>query len=352
MRNLIKWALILATLGLAAASFAALIETNRWWIRMTDFPRLQYAIGLLVLLVLIGMARAVPVRVRAMLAAAALAALAYNAVKIGPYLLGTRGELAACAPDSQISVMVANVQLRNRDAGGLVRLVRDRSPDLLLALETNEWWDEELSALAGEMPHTVSEITGSYFGMHLFSRLPLSQTETIYPVEQDTPAILATVTLPSEDTARFIGLHPRPPHPGQSSTGRDAELMWAALRAREAGPGVILAGDMNATPWERTVERTQRIGALIDPRDDSGFLPTYDAKSWWMSWPLDQVLHGSGLSVMEMEVLPGFGSDHYPVEVTLCHRPSGREAPELRPDDMSEARTTLDAALEGRAEAH
>ena len=343
MRILVTLFLCIATVGLAVATFLALWPTNLWWVRMTDFPRLQYGIALIVVLLVLAVARWVPGPARLGLAAVALAALGYNGTKLAPYVPDGIEE-TTCAPERQFSVMVANVKLENHHAAELLRIVEERDPDMLLALETTEWWDEQLAELSDRMPHAAARITGGYFGMHLLSRLPLSETEVTVPVGQDTPAILTTVTLPAGDAVRFAGIHPRPPHPGQSSAGRDAVLMWAALRAAEAEPAFVLAGDLNAVPWERTVERAQRVGGLLDPRRIFGFQPTYDANSWWMSWPLDQVLHGTGMTVTGMEVLPAFGSDHYPVEVVLCHRPADARPPDLRPDDLDRARAIVSAA--------
>lgn len=287
MRILLSICLIFLTAALVAITFLALWPTNLWWVRMTDFPRLQYAILLAALLIFLTLARSVSVSLRMGLAALGVVALSYNGWKLFPYFPSAIAGDSACGLERQLSIMVANVKLTNQHAEALLEIVRERNPDILLTLETTEWWDRQLSTLSDEMPYAVSKITGSYFGMHLFSRLPLSDTEVVVPVDQNTPAILATVRLPSNDPARILGVHPRPPHPGQSSIGRDAVLMWAALRAKAAGVPVVLAGDFNAVPWERTVERLQRIGAFIDPRRAFGFLPTYDAQSWWMAWPLD-----------------------------------------------------------------
>lgn len=337
--------LTLATLALALATFGALLQTNAWWLRMTDFPRLQYMIGLLVVLVFITLARSV--RLRLTLAVIAFAALGYNAMKLLPYVPSSDrvASVQSCDGAHSFSVLVANVKMGNRSAEALIELVRSRSPDLFLALETDEWWDGELATLDGEMPHKAQRITGGYFGMHLFSRLALSETETVFPVEQDVPAILTNVALRSGEEVFFVGLHPRPPHPGQSSIGRDAQLLWAAFQAREADAPALIAGDLNAVPWEATVERMQRVGGLVDPRERHGYQPTYDAQSWWMSWPLDHVLHQEGLTVSAFEVLPGIGSDHYPIEVTLCHSSGGLQAPQLQDGDIATAERDIDLAL-------
>lgn len=352
MRFLLTAVLALCIIALTTATLFALWTTNIWWVRMTDFPRLQYVIALVILLVALALIRPVSRGIRVSLGLIALVALTYNAIKLWPYFVTTGIETAQCGDGQQLSILVANVKLENRNAEALIGIVRDRNPDLFLALETTEWWDRQLSPLADSMPHTASQITGSYFGMHLFSRLELEKTEILKPVGQDTPAILTTVTLSSGDALRFFGIHPRPPHPGQPSTGRDAVLAWTGLEARDSDLPVAAAGDLNAVPWERTTTLMQRLGGLIDPRLSAGFLPTYDAQSWWMAWPLDQVLYQPQLDLVAMEVLPGFGSDHYPVEVSLCHRPAVLEPPEPQDGDLATAKQMIDAATEGGADSN
>ncbi|WP_417526153.1 endonuclease/exonuclease/phosphatase family protein [Marinovum sp.] len=319
---------------------------------MTDFPRLQYLIGLAFVLIVIALARSANTRLRVTLAVIAVAALGYNTMKLLPYLPESdrADSEQACNGARSFSVMVANVKMGNRSAEVLIELVRSRSPDLFLALETDEWGDAELATLDREMPHKVQRITGGYFGMHLFSRLVLSETKTIFPVEQDAPAILTKVALRSGQEVFFVGLHPRPPHPGQSSIGRDAQLLWAAFQARDAKAPALIAGDLNAVPWEQTVERMQRVGGLIDPRERHGYQATYDAQSWWMSWPLDHLLHQEGLTVSSFDVLPGVGSDHHPIEVTLCHGPSGVPAPQIQDGDVERAERDIDLALRSAGE--
>ncbi len=350
MRYVASALLVLATAALSLPSFAALIETNAWWLRVTDFPRLQYLIGLGVLLIVIAVAWPINGKLRGVLAVITVLAIGYNAMKLFPYFVPSDGEELACDQQQKFSVMVANVKKGNRNAGELVRLVESRRPDLFLALETDEWWDSQLVFLDDGMPHKAQRITGGFFGIHLFSRLPISETEVVFPVEQDAPAILTDVELPSGSKVRFIGLHPRPPHPGQSSIGRDAQLMWVALQAQEGDLPALVAGDLNAVPWEASIERLQRIGGFIDPREGHSYSATYDAQSWWMSWPLDHILYQPGLSVTSLQILSDFGSDHYPIEVTLCNSPTSIEPPQMRGDDMAKAEQAIDLALQSASE--
>lgn len=241
----------LIVLLVATLSFIPLLDSNRWWVRLLDFPRLQGAVALLIL--------AVPVvlyfRYFRKMAGLALiligSALSHHGFVLFPYFQsGQAFPAAECLPGSTMSVMIANVKMRSTPDGRLLDLVREVQPDLFLAMETNEKWNEALAPLEETMPHTVSHVSDSTFGIHLFSRLPLESPDIRFLAGQDTPQVVTGVTLPSGETVDFLGVHPRPPIPSQSNTtlGRDAVLYKAALLLRESERAGIVAGDFNATP--------------------------------------------------------------------------------------------------------
>ncbi|GGY65728.1 hypothetical protein GCM10007071_10620 [Marinobacter zhanjiangensis] len=247
-----------------------------------------------------------------------------------------------------MSVMIANVKMRSDPDGRLLDLVREVQPDLFLAMETNEKWNQALAPLEETMPHTVSHVSDSTFGIHLFSRLALESPEIRFLAGQDTPHVVTGVTLASGETVDFLGVHPRPPLPSQPGTtlGRDAVLYKAALLLRESERTGIVAGDFNATPWETAVKEMRQIGNLQEPRRGYGYLPTFNARSWWMSWPLDHIFHEAGFATLSLERLSAFGSDHYPFVGRLC-RISGRgamPAPQTERAIIREAEQAIEAA--------
>lgn len=355
--SILRLLIALAAWALAGLTFLPMLRSDAWWLRMMDFPRLQYLAVLAVLallLLVLPRDRGVGARrlaQRWVLAAVVLLAIGYNGWKLAPYAPGSAGEAPGSCPEGRgLTVMASNVRFGRHEAQPLLDLVRRRRPDVLLALETDDWWDRQLGTLDGLMPNGVQFITGSYFGIHMLSRLPVSEGGTPLPVEQDAPAVSAVLTLPGGEEVRFLGIHPRPPHPGQSSTGRDAQLMWGAVQAAEDARPTVIAGDLNTVPWETSFELMQRVGHLIDPRDAYGFIPSYDARSWWMRWPLDHVLASPALEITGFERLPDIGSDHYPVLAHLCLRDAGRDAPARQAGDMEQARAIIDAALKSPPE--
>ena len=344
--------IFLLVLLITVTSFLPAIDSDRWWIRVLDFPRLQQVIALLIL--------TIPVilyfRYFQLLAGSALimiiATLSYHFITLYPYLpTKSDFDVADCPAGNELSIMVANVKMRSDPDGSLLKLVRTVQPDILLAMETHETWNEALAPLEKMMPHTIAHISDSTYGIHLFSKLLLDSPAIRFLAGQDTPQIVTGVTLRNGETVDFLGIHPRPPKPTHDTTtsGRDAVLYEAAFLLRDSERTGIVAGDFNATPWERTVEQMREIGQLEDPRRHYGYVATFSARSWWMSWPLDQIFHEAGFVTISLERLSNIGSDHYPFVARLCYMgdSSNDPLPPADPELIRQAKQAIKAARQG-----
>lgn len=344
--------LAIVVLILSVLSFLPLVPSNAWWIQYLDFPRLHLGLTILALVVALLVLWRRPWSLA--VAAFGAAAIAYHAVKLAPYtpLFEMEAiEVAQCEEGQGLRVLVANVR-RDAEAGpAFLDLVREVEPDLILAMETDAYWNESLSTLSDTYPHAIQHIPqdATHFGIHLLSSRPLVDPEIRMGFGEDTPAVATGVELASGEVIGFQGIHPRPPlYFDQGTIRRDATIYAAALEARESERSTIVAGDLNAVPWETTTERALRLGRLADPRVGRGYLPTYDAESWWISWPLDHVLLQPGLALTRFEVLPRFGSDHRPVLADLCRTPVAVPVPlaEASAGDLAEAEAAMAAAQE------
>lgn len=339
---------------LLAASLLPLLETNAWWVRVLDFPRLHYLIGsvaLGLLYALLGGLRSAFGWV--MIGVTGLGA-AYNIYKLYVYVPWTPSmavATASCPEGSRLRVLSVNVQMGNHQAEELLELVRRHEPDLFFAIETDAWWNEQLATLQSSFPDHVDhfdETGGDYFGLHLFSKYPLLDPEVRFLTRNDAPSVFTGIRLPGGDRIEFVGIHPKPPTIGQSSLWRDTQILAAASFAREVEHPVVIAGDLNAVPWENVVRRALRVGELIDPRPGRGYLATYDAGQPWFWWPLDHILFHDEFALLTMARLPAFGSDHYPVLADLCHLPAmaaEQSALALEDGDLAEVRQTLEEGL-------
>lgn len=286
---------------------------DTWWIRYLDFPRLEFLIAILVVGVLLA---ALPRTRLSMLALAVLAgAAAYDSFILLPYSSAVKPQELSTniySKGNGLRMLEANVEMTNRHDHRLLEIVRNAAPDLAWFQETNDWWAKELSALGDRMPYHVSKAQPNYFGVDLYSHFPLINPQVKYLTGSTNPSVFTGIRLPSGHMVKLYAIHPRPPQKGQSTAERDAQLLAAALAAHEDTEPHILAGDMNAVPWEDSIHQAQRVGRLLDPRIGRGLYITWNAKNPILKWPLDQILPSAGFTLLSLKVLPAFGSDHRP----------------------------------------
>ena len=170
-----RGALVAFTALLIFITFLPLWWTDRWWVRLWDFPRLQVA-GLL-LLAGVGLLLVRARRWRWVLVGAALLALAWQVGHFIAYFPPYPKQVASaenCPKGRQLSLLNANVLLTNQDYGKLLRLVEQRAPDVLLLLEPGEAWAKAVDPLRARFPYRLSEPLENTYGLILLSRLPLS----------------------------------------------------------------------------------------------------------------------------------------------------------------------------------
>jgi endonuclease/exonuclease/phosphatase (EEP) superfamily protein YafD len=317
------WILALATLG---ATLLPLVRTDAGLVRMFDFPRAQIAallaIAFLGALLILDRDRW---SVR-WLAAALLVAAAYQVSRILPYTPLAQIEAPgtpSCPNPSRVELLVANVLQSNHQAGPLLAMVERTRPDLVLLLETDQWWDARLAALGPAYPFVVRQPQQDTYGMHLFSRLELIEPVVRFLLDDYVPSISGGIRLRSGAVVRFHGVHPKPPRPFHSTTRGDVELMLVAREVRGSPMPVIVAGDLNDVAWSRITRRFQAVSGLLDPRVGRGLFSTYNANWPLLRWPLDHVFFDRSFRLVAMQRMDHIGSDHFPVHLVLCHQGAG-----------------------------
>lgn len=216
----------------------------------------------------------------------------------------------------ELRLMVSNVLQTNRNSQPLIELVRKEQPDILLSVETDQWWGKELdNALKEEYPYVIRVPLDNLYGMHLHSRIELLDTQITYRVKEDIPGIAATIRLSEDREVDLYCVHPMPPSPSEAyaSTGRDAELVMVGKQAKKRRRTAVVFGDLNDVAWSHSTRLFRRISGLSDPRLGRGFYATFHADYWWARWPLDHIFHSHDLGVARIERLEHIGSDHFPI---------------------------------------
>ena len=349
---------LLGSLALVA-TLLPLLRHTAWWVRICDFPRLQIGAGLGVSLLATELLPPLTDMRQGIWEGALVAALLYQAYRIWPYTPLHRKQVAnATRPaddnDHHLSLMVANVLMYNRDASRCLGHIRLLQPDIVLAVETDDWWLSQLKSIEKTHPYTCHAPLPNTYGMLVFSRLPLLQPEIRYILDADIPSFHGQVQLPSGVPVRLHFLHPKPPAPKESktSTRRDAELLVVGrLIEHQDGPTVV-AGDLNDVAWSHTSELFRRLSRLLDPRIGRGMLPTFHADYRLLRWPLDHVFHSAHFRLQRLERLAHIGSDHYPIYIRLSYEPQGALAQEaeLEQADEEDQEEAIEKIEDGLAE--
>jgi len=302
---------------LVILSFLPLWQTDRWWVRQWDYPRLQVA-GVLVLVA----AALWWVRVRHgwWLLGAVAAALAWQVSHFLAYLPLHPKEVAsakACSPERSLSLLNANVLLTNEDYLRLLKLVAERRPDVLLLLEPGIGWFKAVAPLARDYPYRLSEPAPNTYGMILMSRLPMAG-RIDHLLQAGVPSAEVMLELRGGQRVIFHALHPEPPWPGNDSGERDAELVATGRKVREAGRAAVVMGDLNDVAWSHTSRLFQKVAGMGDPRVGRGFYPTFTAQYPLLRWPLDHLFVSPHWDVVAIDRLRDIGSDHFPIYFKLC----------------------------------
>ena len=345
------------TLVIVTATLMSLIPRDEWWIRDFDFPRLQIIfLGAVCLTLLL----ALPIEWGSQRIAACLfliAALAYQLKMVLPYtfIWPNQVKLATDMDErQQISMIVSNVLTTNTKYHLLLAEIDTHQPDIILTLESDKSWEQALSVIEPIYPHVVRVPLDNLYGMHLYSRLPLKDTEVKFLLSDDIPSIHTKVILRSGKQVQLYCLHPMPPSPTEASesTLRDAELLLVGKHIEKEQKTSIVMGDLNDVAWSRTTRLFQRISGLLDPRVGRHFINTFHADYPLFRWSLDHVFHSTDFSLTDMRRLSHVGSDHFPVLTRLQYTPQNEsEQPALQADaeDEQEATDKIDEGVKKAA---
>jgi len=222
---------------------------------------------------------------------------------------------AATQADKNFLVASANVHFDNQDPAPLIEWLTKTQPDIVVLIEISPEYAVALKNLPG-YPHRHLAPQADPFGIALLSRHPLLQIAALRNAD-GIPHIEAEIDWQGE-SINVIGYHPMPPITPQHHATRNQELQSFAIRTSQSKQPMIVAGDLNATPWSSAFHGLDKRGL----RRASGLHPTWPAIGQGIiGIPIDHVLVSAHWSVVESGQGPNLGSDHQPLLVKIS--PSG-----------------------------
>ena len=308
------------------ATLLPLIRRDHWIIRDFDFPHVQItSINIIILCAFLFLFSADSwwdISFATLLAGC----IVYQCYIIYPYtyvapvpVKNSKEQIG----ENSFDLMVTNVLMTNRNAKGCLDIIREVNPDILLMVETDQWWCDQMQHLKETYLHTIEYPLDNTYGMLFYSKLPIAEHDIKFLVNPEIPSFHVKLTLRSGRTVNMYCVHPEPPSPTESetSTERDAELLILGKKIIDADQPTLVAGDLNDVAWSYTTRLFIKISQLLDPRMGRGFFNTFHAGYRLMRWPLDHVFLSPHFRLLDIKRLPYYGSDHFPMYVAVNYEP-------------------------------
>lgn len=332
--------------------FLPIFRKSYWWIRIFDYPKIHSVVLSILSMVLIvtsfGTTHPVTISVSLVL----IGGLAYHLPKIYKYtpFASVNAERFKKEPGTNcFRIIQSNIRMDNRDVFSVKQMIKDHSPDILLLVETNKWWVDQLSELDSVYKYSLKAPLENTYGMILYSKLPIENTEINYLVKDDIPSLYTEVVLRNKCIFNLHCLHPEPPRPGSDTYERDAELLIVGKRIRNKSVPAIVVGDLNDVAWSYTSELFQRYSELIDPREGRGFFNTYNAFIPLFRYPLDHFFYSKQFGLIKLEKLKAIGSDHFPMLMDICLEEQVDHSENQEPVDEEDKQEVHEKIQEGKS---
>ncbi|MCF2488817.1 endonuclease/exonuclease/phosphatase family protein [Dyadobacter sp. CY347] len=318
----LKYALEILGVIIVLFSIIPLIRNDFWAFRVFEYPRIQKLfLNLLIVILYVSL-----FQIRGNFEKIFTAVISANAVylmyQIFPFTFLAKKALLKVSnqdQENQISIISSNVFQDNRNTAGCIAMLKRYDPDLILLLETDQFWNDGTQELKEKYPHQVLVPLENTYGMLLYSKLELVGPKVQYLVDEEIPSIKTQVKLPSGKLVQLYCVHPTPPVPGENmySTERDKELLLVAKEVKGKKDPVIVVGDLNDVAWSYTTNLFTKISGLLDPRRGRGFFNTFHAKYPFLRFPLDHVFCSTDFKLLHLKRLENFNSDHFPILIAL-----------------------------------
>lgn len=291
---------------LGALTLAGFAGRWHWLLDLTSHFRWYYLLAALVWY-------AITSRRRSRLATAWLAiAVGLNTWAMMPYWLPSTTNADDGDP---LAIVSLNVRFENPDKQRTIAYLRDHNADVVVLLEVDDAWATALRDLESIYPHRVVTPQPGLFGIAVLSRVPLDTPRVVEPGGGSTTVIAGLAC--GEQGCLLMAAHPLAPVSAEWSARRDAQFAaMGELTAGESRP-VIVAGDLNATPWSHGFRALAAPRDLRDSAIGRGVQATWNARLWAPRIPIDHVLVSPEIGVQSRTVGPDVGSDHLPVEASL-----------------------------------
>jgi endonuclease/exonuclease/phosphatase (EEP) superfamily protein YafD len=312
--------IFISTLVIIASLLSLFYNLPYWYSKLLDFPRLQYFILGIICLILFILLTKKWKWPSVLLGLGLVASILIQSIRIFPYWIGQKSVPDAgqnISEENSVSILLANVLISNRESDKFLEVVRNANPDIILAMEVNQWWIGELEILKQDYPYVMEQPNDVAYGMALYSKFSIKDTQIKYLKHKNVPSFHSRVELKSGKEFMLYAVHPVAPMPSDKYPDNVGEAEIELIRVGELVsqnqlPSMV-AGDFNDVSWSNTSRLFGNDGQLNNVRLGRGLFNTFDANSSILRWPLDHYYVTKEFKLVDLKRLDKIGSDHFPI---------------------------------------
>ena len=313
------WGILeVCSIVLCLATIASFLGRLWWIFELTSHFPLQYA------LCLAALALAWTVFREWYLAGICGVCAIVNAILVALVYL-PEGEQSQPAGQS-LRIVSINVHTLNTRSDLVLDFLRNANADVILLMEVNNRWVAQLETLHTNYSYSLIQPREDNFGIAMFSRLPLINGRVLEFGSAGVPSVGSSVKV-GDETVYLLGTHPLPPGSAEYARLRNEQLEAVARYVRSAIVPVVVAGDLNVTPWSPFFRDLIRESGLKNTSRGRGLFRSWPAWLWIVRIPIDQCLVSPSITVIDKSIGPKVGSDHMPVVVDLQIPAAANTAP-------------------------
>lgn len=240
----------------------------------------------------------------------------FNIAQIIPYYYAVERK-PNNLPETNLLVMLANVQGNNKNYSELVQAVKSVNPDILVLQEVTSAWWENIQVLSVNYPYFKSAPRAGGSGLAIFSRYPIESADILTLDLSTHPALFCKINFEGR-LLSVLTLHPPTPMRSDKFVYRNGQFAQVASIIKTTPEPKLIVGDLNTTIWSPYFTDLIRDSGLRDARLGKGLYPSWNAVlPPFLRIPIDHCLVSEEIEVENIGTGNYTGSDHLPLIINL-----------------------------------
>jgi endonuclease/exonuclease/phosphatase (EEP) superfamily protein YafD len=221
------------------------------------------------------------------------------------------------ASGQSLTVLSLNTWQDRGDASRLADYLASAPADVVVLSEFDSSNQALLEQLSSVYPHRVACTSEIACSLAVLSRVPFDGSGAGRIAEGNPAFLWARLESGSQGATTIIATNLS--DPTRDPWLHDRQMRELARFVRRIDGPLVLAGDLNTSPWSSSFRTLRRVASLVPA---NRLLPT------WPAWPialpqvaLDHIFASQDFTVADSGTGPAVGSDHLPVWAKLERPP-------------------------------